>query len=62
MKVGDVVVSSGMGGIFPKGLVIGEVTMVKKGEYGIFQNINIRPAVNIARLEEVLVLIPRNND
>ncbi|BBA70576.1 rod shape-determining protein MreC [Geobacter sulfurreducens] len=62
VKVGDVVISSGMGGIFPKGLVIGEVTMVKKGEYGIFQNINIRPAVNIARLEEVLVLIPRNND
>lgn len=59
VKVGDVVVSSGMGGVFPKGLPIGEVAMVKKGEYGIFQTIEIRPAVNLPRLEEVLVLMER---
>jgi len=58
VKVGDVVTSSGVGGIFPKGLVIGEVTMVRKGEYGMFQSIDIKPAVNISRLEEVLVLVP----
>ncbi|MFZ3209120.1 MAG: rod shape-determining protein MreC [Geobacteraceae bacterium] len=57
VKVGDLLVTSGMGGVFPKGLPIGEVTMVKKGEYGIFQAIEVRPAVNINRLEEVLVLI-----
>jgi rod shape-determining protein MreC len=57
VKVGDLLVTSGMGGIFPKGLPIGEITMVKKGEYGIFQTIEVRPAVNINRLEEVLVLI-----
>lgn len=56
VKVGDLVVSSGIGRIFPKGLPIGEVHMVKKGEYGIFQQIEIRPAVNLTRLEEVLVL------
>lgn len=59
VKVGDVVLSSGMGGIFPKGLPIGEVAMVKKGEYGIFQTIEIRPAVNLPRLEEVMVLLQR---
>ncbi|CAG0988627.1 Cell shape-determining protein MreC [Geobacteraceae bacterium] len=59
VKVGDVVVTSGIGGIFPKGLVVGEVTMVKKGEYGIFQTINVRPAVNMAKLEEVLVLLQK---
>lgn len=58
VKVGDTVTASGVGGIFPKGLVIGEVTMVRKGEYGMFQSITIRPAVNISRLEEVLVLLP----
>jgi rod shape-determining protein MreC len=57
VKVGDTVITSGIGGIFPKGLKIGEVSMVKKGEYGIFQTVEVRPAVNLARLEEVLVLL-----
>jgi rod shape-determining protein MreC len=57
VKVGDVVVSSGIGGVFPKALPIGEVTMVKKGEYGIFQTVEVRPFVSMSRLEEVLVLL-----
>ena len=57
VKVGDTVISSGIGGVFPKGLPIGEVTMVKKGEYGVFQTIEVRPTVNIGRLEEMLVLL-----
>lgn len=57
VKVGDIVVSSGIGGVFPKGLPVGEVTMVKKGEYGIFQTVELRPRVNISRLEEVLVIL-----
>ena len=56
VKVGDVVITSGIGGVFLKGLPIGEVTMVKRGEYGIFQTVTIRPVVNIAHLEEVLVV------
>jgi rod shape-determining protein MreC len=57
VKVGDMVVTSGIGGVFPKGLPIGEVTMVKRGEYGIFQTVTIRPSVNLAHLEEVLVVL-----
>ncbi|MDD2540271.1 MAG: rod shape-determining protein MreC [Desulfuromonadaceae bacterium] len=57
VKVGDTVMTSGIGGIFLKGLPIGEVTMVKRGEYGIFQTVSIRPAVNIPHLEEVLVVL-----
>ncbi|KAB0669510.1 rod shape-determining protein MreC [Oryzomonas sagensis] len=57
VKVGDMVVSSGIGGVFLKGLPIGEVTMVKRGEYGIFQTITIRPTVNITHLEDVLVVV-----
>ncbi len=56
VKTGDTVVTSGIGGIFPKGLILGDVTMVRRGEYGMFQSIDIKPAVNISRLEEVLVL------
>lgn len=62
IKVGDMVVTSGIGGVFPKGLPIGEVTMVKRGEYGIFQTVNIRPSVNISRLEEMLVITGSGND
>lgn len=57
VQVGDQVVTSGVGGLFPKGHLIGEVTMVKKGEYGVFQTVTIRPAVTIARLEEVVVAL-----
>jgi len=57
VKVGDIVISSGIGGVFLKGLPIGEVTMVKRGEYGIFQTVTIRPVVNMAHLEEVLVVL-----
>lgn len=57
VKIGDQVVSSGIGGIFMKGLPIGEVIMVKRGEYGIFQTVTIRPAVNSAHQEEVLVVL-----
>lgn len=57
VKVGDQVVASGIGGVFMKGLPIGEVTMVKRGEYGIFQTVTIRPAVNSEHLEEVLVAL-----
>lgn len=57
VKVGDTVISSGIGGVFRKGLPIGEVTMVKRGEYGIFQTVSIHPAVNLSHLEEVLVVL-----
>jgi len=57
VKVGDLVVTSGIGGVYLKGLPIGEVTMVKRGQYGIFQTVTIRPSVNIAHLEEVLVVL-----
>jgi len=57
VKVGDIVVTSGIGGVFPKGIPIGEVTMVKKGEFGIFQTVQVRPFVPMSRLEEVLVLV-----
>jgi len=57
VKVGDIIVTSGIGGVFPKGLPIGEVTMVRKGEYGIFQTVDLRPFVPLSRLEEVLVLV-----
>jgi rod shape-determining protein MreC len=57
VKVGDTVITSGVGGVFLKGIPIGEVTMVKRGEYGIFQTVTIRPFVNLSHLEEALVVL-----
>ncbi len=56
VKEGDPVISSGMGGIFPKGLLIGKVSYVQKQDAGLFLKINIAPFVDFAKLEEVLVL------
>lgn len=60
IKVGDRVVTSGMGGVFPKGLVVGEVKSVNRREFGLFQAIEVIPAVDFSHLEEVLVLLRRS--
>jgi rod shape-determining protein MreC len=62
VKVGDIVITSGIGGVFLKGIPIGEVTMVKRGEYGIFQTVTIKPLVRLAHLEEALVVLRVPND
>ncbi len=54
---GDLIVTSGTGGVFPKGLTIGHVDKVTPLEYGLFQPISIKPTVDFSRLEEVLVLL-----
>ena len=57
VTVGDRVVTSGMGGVFPKGLVIGLVRSVDRQEFGLFQTIEVAPTVDFSHLEEVLVLL-----
>jgi len=56
VQVGDKVITSGLGGIFPKGLVTGTVTRVERKRPGIFQYIEVTPSVDFSRLEEVLIL------
>jgi rod shape-determining protein MreC len=46
-----------MGGIFPKGLVIGRVVQADQGKFGLFQKVEIAPSADFSRLEEVLVLL-----
>jgi len=62
VKVGEVVISSGMGGVFPKGLPLGVVKSVSKKEADLFQRINVSPFVNPAGLEEVLILMPAKDE
>jgi rod shape-determining protein MreC len=55
VAVGDVVVSSGIDGIYPKGFIIGRVDAVEKTGAS-FKRITVRPAVDFLSLEEVLVI------
>ena len=55
VPVGEQVLTSGGDGIFPKGLPVGTVTGVSQGSE-LFLNIRVRPAANLSRLEEVLVV------
>lgn len=58
VKEGDVIVSSGMGGVFPKGLLIGQVNHVDRQEASLFIKINVAPYVDLSKLEEILILAP----
>ncbi len=57
INVGDAVVSSGVDGVFPKGLRIGNVSKVIKHDFGIFQEITVAPYVDFEKLEEVFVVL-----
>jgi len=57
VAVGDVVITSGLGGNFPKGLMVGEVKKVDKKGHGVFQYAELVPSVDMTRLEEVFVVM-----
>ncbi len=54
---GDLVVTSGLGGLFPKGLPVGQVTRVEDRGSALFHYADLAPTVDFARVEEVLLLI-----
>ncbi|MDY6874686.1 MAG: rod shape-determining protein MreC [Chloroflexota bacterium] len=56
INVGEIVLTSGLGGFVPKGLVIGQVTQVQQVDYAMFQTAIVRPAVDFSRLELALVI------
>ena len=53
----DLVVTSGLGNIYPKGVQIGTISKIERESYGITQYIEITPAVDFSKLEEVVVLV-----
>jgi len=59
VKSGDTIVTSGLDGIFPRGLLVGEVTSVVREGPGLFLTVNIAPAADFRRLEQVLVITQR---
>lgn len=57
VKTGDVVVTSGLGGKFPEGILIGTVNAVQRQEYEVQQSASLTPATNFAELEIVLIIV-----
>jgi rod shape-determining protein MreC len=56
VKVGDEVVTSGLGASFPAGLVVGKIIRVG-GDDGMFQSVEVKPTVDVSRVRAVMVLL-----
>ncbi|MBS1958887.1 MAG: rod shape-determining protein MreC [Bdellovibrionales bacterium] len=56
IQPGDILLSSGLGGNFPKGIPVGTVIKVTRKSYGITQKVEVKPSVDFSRIEEVLVV------
>jgi len=56
VQIGDLVVTSGKDGIFPKGLRLGTVQGVYKDPLDLFQRIEVKPLIRLSTLEELLII------
>jgi rod shape-determining protein MreC len=56
IQAGDRLITSGLDGVFPKGMMVGAVIAVRKQHLGLFQFIEVLPSVQSARVEEVFVV------
>jgi rod shape-determining protein MreC len=60
IQQGDIVLTSGLTGVFPKGLFLGVVTRASRSGEGLFQKVDVAPAVDFEKIEEVIALIPHS--
>ena len=58
VAVGDRVITSGLDGIYPKGLLIGVIHSVNAPDSSLFYSIKLRPALSVKRLENVFIVVP----
>ncbi|HEC35356.1 MAG TPA: rod shape-determining protein MreC, partial [Anaerolineae bacterium] len=57
VQVGDIVLTSGLGGVLPRGLVVGQVAEVQRQDFALHQEAVVRPAVDYRRVELVLIVV-----
>jgi rod shape-determining protein MreC len=62
VDVGDVLVTSGVGCRFPKGIPVARVKSVEKKKFGVYQSLVAEPTVDFSRLEEVLIILTDDKD
>ena len=56
MKPGDLVITSGQGGIFPQGLLVGNVLKVLSSKTGSFQQVLVKPIIDYDQVEQVFII------
>ncbi|MFW5887240.1 MAG: rod shape-determining protein MreC [Bacteriovoracia bacterium] len=56
VKEKDIIITAGLGNIYPKGIKVGIISQIEKESYGITQFVKVRPSVDFHRLEEVMIL------
>lgn len=56
IETGQTVITSGLGGVFPKGLLVGEVFQVEADEYGLTKNAYIEPSASFRHLDHVMII------
>lgn len=61
VEVGDKVLTSRFGGVFPDGILAGEVTGIFSGESGLALKLDVEPAVDFRSTGEILILLPDNS-
>jgi len=62
VRVGEVVMTSGLGSVYPKGILVGKVVAVDKRIGALFQEAIVGPSIDFSRLEEVLVIAGERAD
>ena len=62
IKIGDRVISSGLGGLYPKGLLIGWVNEIRHQKHELFKTAISDSAVDFNQIEEVFVIVPTKSD
>lgn len=60
VREGDLMVTGGMDGVFPKELILGRVSSIERAERGLFQEVTLEPSVDFSRLDEVFVITGAN--
>ena len=59
IKEGDVILTSGLGGMYPQEIRIGEVVSVEVDSVGIMKTATVKPYVDFTKLEELFVVVPK---
>lgn len=57
VQLGDVVLTSGLAGLFPRDIPVGKVVRLRKTDASLYQEVEVEPAVDFGRLHEVLVVL-----
>ena len=62
VKVGDAIITSGMDSVYPKGILVGRISQIGQSAGALFQTIELKPAVDFSKIEEVLIVSATQQD